>query len=152
VPGFVQDFYQDKEQKLNDCIGSIFVKDGQKVNVERQTLNNAPRVDQSRTSEQLQRMGKTEAQVQREQAEGRYTVGRNFIDSPFGVVLIASDYATLPIYSSPEERNQTPIRTYVHELGNILSSRFGGSGKAFGDRNAEDPDTGQRLEDCVFNH
>ena len=44
-------------------------------------------------------------------------------------------------------------RTYIHELGNLLSRKISpdGSGTTFGDpNNSVDKDTGYQLEECVF--
>ena len=66
----------------------------------------------------------------------------------YGTVYIAQELYTA---ISQDERN----RTYFHELGNILSAQITGDARHFGDPNGigihyKDPDTGARLEKCIF--
>jgi hypothetical protein len=79
------------------------------------------------------------------------------------------EYGTVRIRSTPINDVTDPAtgrtvkaedikqRTYVHELGNLLSRKLTGSGRAFGTiggikgvMTSPDPDTGARLEKCVF--
>jgi hypothetical protein len=68
---------------------------------------------------------------------------------PHGVV-----YFSTEAYNLPTNNPNFLPGTYVHELGNILDIRNGGDGYAHGDPNPQtnqgDPDTGAKLERCVF--
>ena len=106
----------------------------------RQTIRNAPELDVSLTQFQLQ--GYTQADA----TQGTFSLtGKR----GYGTVYIASDlYGMI----SADER----VRTYFHELGNILAASITGDiqgahyGNPNGIGNAKDPDTGARLETCIF--
>lgn len=150
LPNEITDFYKNRQGTIDRCINRIFgqhsdgTPDVAASVMPRQTLRNAPELDTSLTQFQLQ--GYTQA----EHTQGTYGFPGS---AGNGTVYIASDlYGRL----STDEK----VRTYFHELGNILSHRStGGNARAFGNPNGigrspdkakRDPDTGARLESCIF--
>jgi hypothetical protein len=97
-------------------------------------------------------MGRTPEEVQRLRAQGSRTYGRNGpSQGQFGRIFIASDYAAaLTLQGRSAEIGNFPEHIFIHELGNILSAKHTGNARTFGDPHAEDQDTGDKLEHCVF--
>ena len=153
-PDFVREFYNEYQKKLARCIWSVFGTDadGQPNNgaalLPRQTLRNAPNIDMSRTEGQLSRVGRTTDAGLTQGPNGTIEIARGIRDFtlPSGTVLGA---------------REIQMRTYAHELGNLLAGRIvgtvAGGSEVYGSRTPitsvtgiPDQDAGARLESCIF--
>ena len=168
LPDYARSVYiGELGEKLTECINKVFSKvitgrngvtaTGANL-LEPQRLRNAPLVDDKSFTMFVLGGG-----------TGRLAFGASFHGDerrfgPNGTLYIASD---IPDWRDPTTgRTVTSFelkqRTYVHELGNLLSRRISpdGSAQTFGAsggiKHATDPekepdtDTGANLEDCVF--
>jgi hypothetical protein len=141
----LDDLYNKYKDRINQCIQRIF---GDKASAAgEQTRTNAPSVNLTRNVEQLGGDGKVEAN---ETAAGlRITMYLAHNISGFSYSQVTGGSIGL------DTRVQ---RAYVHELGNYLAAKATNSINvyAFGNPNlidhtgGKDGDTGNRLEQCVF--
>src|SRR5437588_4246182 len=145
LPDWVGDFYKKHQGQIDRCINRVF---GQLSNgtpdlaamvMARQTIKNAPELNVT-TPQGVLYLYTNEPNTQ-----GTFFLASNL---GYGTVYIAQELYTA---ISQDERN----RTYFHELGNILSAQITGDARHFGDPNGigihyKDPDTGARLEKCIF--
>jgi YD repeat-containing protein len=167
LPDFARSVYHGKlGYMLRKCINKVFSKDITRAGITsaganflpRQTIANAPLVDQG--SSRFQLGG----------ADGmHYVMGsvypENVFDEPNkipGIINVASDIEDQnnPTTGQTVTAFELEQRTFVHELGNILSLRLSGNGRDFGDPNGVphawnkklkgDDDAGAKLEKCVF--
>jgi hypothetical protein len=149
----VRRVYRNLAGRLARCIWRVFARDNTANRIPRQTINNAPDVDMSRTTADIGRLTGV-SNAAGTTLPGDENRGR------FGTLRIAND---IPDIFSPQLRrtvtsDEIAQRTYAHELGNLLSRRYGnGSERTFGDPNGRvgvsgirDYDTGSRLEECIF--
>jgi hypothetical protein len=157
LPKVVVDFYRKRKGQLARCVNFVFgqLSDGTPVNtaqrdIPEQTLRNAPELDVSLTQFQLQ------GYTQESHTQGTYGFPGYMRN---GTVYIASDIYLGAANQAPLSDNEI-LRTYFHELGNILSHRYAdGNPRRFGDpngigrsanRSERDPDSGARFERCLF--
>jgi hypothetical protein len=147
---FVRDFYKIYRNRFYGCMKEIF---GDKVAraIGRQTLKNAPFVDMSRSRNQMP-YGGWGSVSNEDLTRGRY-----------GTVKIANDITNVPTpKGGPVSAYEMKIRTYAHELGNLLAGRLvgdiAGADAAYGlpggmvgsITGQRDPDAGARFESCTI--
>lgn len=147
LPSWVRDFFKKHQGQIDRCINRVFgqlwngTPDNGATVLPRQTIGNAPELEVSLTQFQLQ------GYTQQADTQGTFSLTGS---RGHGTVYISSDlYAKI----SMDEK----VRTYFHELGNILSTSLTGTmqGSLYGNPNGtgthyKDPDTGARLEKCIF--
>jgi YD repeat-containing protein len=145
LPGWVRDFYKKHQGQIDRCINKVFgqlwngTPDVAATVMARQTIKNAPELDVTISQ------GPLSVYTGDPATQGTFSLTGSL---GHGTVYIASNlYGTI----SQDERN----RTYFHELGNILSAQITGDARHFGDPRGIgthylDPDTGARLEKCIF--
>jgi len=155
LPDYAKRVYIDMGQKLTDCLNSVFAnvitgRNGVTTAGSNlfpyQQIKNAPFVDETQTTAQLGGYGLSQAQDVNLGPNGTVHIGGDITD-------FSNSLGSVGAFELKE-------RTYVHELGNILSRRISpdSSGKTFGDPNGisgrlgsgADDDTGAKLEQCVF--
>jgi RHS repeat-associated protein len=146
LPDWVLNFYKNHQGQIDRCINKVFgqlwngTPDIAAMIMERQTIKNAPELDVTVSQ------GALSVYTGDPAVQGTFSLVSELGN---GTAYIASDlYATI----SQDEK----VRTYFHELGNILAAKATGDikGSHFGDPHgigkAKDPDTGARLEKCIF--
>jgi len=155
LPDYAKRVYIDMGQRLTDCLNSVFstvitgrngVTTAGSNLFPHQQIRNAPYVDETQSTAQLGGYGLSQA--------ADVNLGPN------GTVHIGGDITDFSNSQGSVGAFELKERTYVHELGNILSRRISpdSSGTTFGDPSGisgslgsgADYDTGAKLEQCVF--
>ncbi|HYV09667.1 MAG TPA: hypothetical protein VE980_02060 [Pyrinomonadaceae bacterium] len=139
---FRRDTFNRFAADINKCIGEIFGKTAKKIPI--QTLEVAPDLDVTVNGRELAKRSDMAKQLRSVLAIPDSKKGAN------GTVFIQSGAWNTADY--PLDLLQG---AYIHEYGNILSSRYGGGDPyKFGDKagigNVKDKDTGANFQKCVF--
>ena len=143
-----KDIYKTYGKKINDCIKSVFGNDAAKIPT--QTLANAPVLNFTKSSAQLANLYGAPDPGYRIVGESDPTLGQH------GTIYVAS-YIYKALKDGDDGQLDLIDETYVHELGNLLDEILNPNtadpkyGRHYGDPSAADNDTGQQLENCVFN-
>lgn len=148
LPDFVTSFYETYGEEFFNCMKKIFGKEAAEA-LGKQTLKNVPNIDMTKSTNQLGGLG---------------SVGNSDLErGPRGTVNIARNITAVPTpKGGPISAFEMRVRTYAHELGNLLAGRLAGNMKAaresYGDPDGMrgsltgqlDFDAGARFEDCTI--